>query len=308
MGSEPQEIRTGAQTDFQFCRLLVRLDPRSSQTYPGKVGSSELQNQFPPTEDQLFGETTHVLDRPAHSNRKTGFVWASPHETHPMAPEEPLAQPGIVGEDHPDSQVPSSPPALVVKGGKHPSRPTLAPPSSRGSDLYRRIKRRLGHTFRGLYHKRPLVRSGKQTAYQFPVIESSFIGPKGIQTSLLGSGGSGCHQQYYRGGLHKEEGMRSGSLCALLWRLLSWCNLREICLRVRHIPGRLNVIADKLSRHRQVIQTEWSLHQDVFAQICHRWHLLKVALFATRYNCKLPQFVSPVPNPKAWAVDALSLS
>ena len=81
-----------------------------------------------------------------------------------------------------------------------------------------------------------------------------------------------------------------------------------ICLRARHIPGRLNVIADKLSRHHQVIQTEWSLHPDVFAQICHRWHLPKLDLFVTRYNCKLPQFVSPVPDPKAWAVDALSLS
>ena len=43
--------------------------------------------------------------------------------------------------------------------------------------------------------------------------------------------------------------MRSGSLCALLWRLLCWCNLRQVVLKARHIPGRLNVIADKLSRH-----------------------------------------------------------
>ena len=107
--------------------------------------------------------------------------------------------------------------------------------------------------------------------------------------------------------INKEGGMRSGSLCALLWRLLSWCSLREVCLRARHIPGRLNVIADKLSCHRQVIQTEWSLHPEVFNQICLRWHLPKLDLFATRYNCKLPQFVSPVPDPKAWAVDALSL-
>ena len=49
--------------------------------------------------------------------------------------------------------------------------------------------------------------------------------------------------------------MRSGSLCALLWRLLLWCNQRQIVLRARHIPGHLNVIADKLSRHKQVIQT-----------------------------------------------------
>ena len=31
-------------------------------------------------------------------------------------------------------------------------------------------------------------------------------------------------------------------------------------------------------------------------------------LVATRFNNKLPQFVSPVPDPQAWAVDALSLS
>ena len=30
-------------------------------------------------------------------------------------------------------------------------------------------------------------------------------------------------------------------------------------------------------------------------------------LFATRFNSKLPRFVSPVPEPLAWAVDALSL-
>ena len=47
--------------------------------------------------------------------------------------------------------------------------------------------------------------------------------------------------------INKEGGMRSGSLCVLLWRLLCWCNLRQIVLKARHIPGRLNVIADKLS-------------------------------------------------------------
>ena len=38
------------------------------------------------------------------------------------------------------------------------------------------------------------------------------------------------------------------------------------------------------------------------------WHQPQVDLFATGFNDKLPQFVSPVPDPQAWAVDALSLS
>ena len=108
--------------------------------------------------------------------------------------------------------------------------------------------------------------------------------------------------------INKQGGMRSGSLCALLWRLLSWCHHRGITLRARHIPGRLNVIADKLSRHNQVIQTEWSLSPQVFSQLCSRWPPPLVDLFATRFNHKLPWFVSQVPDQAAWAVDALSLS
>ena len=102
--------------------------------------------------------------------------------------------------------------------------------------------------------------------------------------------------------------MKSGSLCALLWRILSWCTRQQVTLRARHIPDWLNVIADKLSRLGQTIQTEWSLHPEVFQAICSRWHQPQVDLFATRFNNKLPQFVSPVPDPQAWAVDALSLS
>ena len=97
--------------------------------------------------------------------------------------------------------------------------------------------------------------------------------------------------------INKEGGMKSGSLCALLWRLMLWCNQRQIVLRARHIPGHLNVIADKLSRLNQVIQTEWSLLPEVFAQICRRWHRPSVDLFATRFNHKLPRFVSPGSRP-----------
>ena len=107
--------------------------------------------------------------------------------------------------------------------------------------------------------------------------------------------------------INKEGGMKSGSLCALLWRLLFWCNQRQIVLRARQIPGHLNVIADKLSRHRQVIQTEWSLLQEVFNRLCRRWHEPEIDLFATGFNHKLPKFVSPVPDRLAWEVDALSL-
>ena len=107
--------------------------------------------------------------------------------------------------------------------------------------------------------------------------------------------------------INKEGGMKSGPLCALLWRILTWCSQRQVTLKARHIPGHLNVIADKLSRLGQTIQTEWSLLPEVFQQLCNQWHRPQIDLFAMRFNHKLPQFVSPVPDSLAVAVDALTL-
>ena len=38
------------------------------------------------------------------------------------------------------------------------------------------------------------------------------------------------------------------------------------------------------------------------------WHRPQVDMFATKYNCKLAPYVSPVPDPNAWAVDALTVA
>ena len=107
--------------------------------------------------------------------------------------------------------------------------------------------------------------------------------------------------------INEEGGMRSGPLCALLWRILTWCTRNQVTLKARHIQGWQSVVADKLSRLGQTIQTEWSLIQEVFQVICSRWHRPQIDLFATRFNNKLPLFVSLVPDSLATALDTLSL-
>ena len=78
-----------------------------------------------------------------------------------------------------------------------------------------------------------------------------------------------------------KGGMRSGPLCALVWRILTWCTSHQVTLKARHIPGQLNVVADKLSCLGQTIQTEWSLLQEVFQTICRRWDRPQIDLFAS---------------------------
>ena len=99
----------------------------------------------------------------------------------------------------------------------------------------------------------------------------------------------------------------SRSLCQATTELLLWCQDRQIKLLVRHIPGRLNVLADRLSRISSPLQSEWSLKQVVAEQIFIQLGRPMTDLFATRLNNKLPLFVSPVADSSAWAVDAMSI-
>ena len=104
--------------------------------------------------------------------------------------------------------------------------------------------------------------------------------------------------------INKQGGTHSAEMCTLLWKIMTWCHHYQITLKARHIPGCLNVMADLLSRLNQVQSTEWSLHPQVFTQICQKWFTPHVDLFATRLNHKLPLYMSPVPDPNAWDIDA----
>ena len=101
--------------------------------------------------------------------------------------------------------------------------------------------------------------------------------------------------------INKQGGTHSPELCALMWQLLTWCNKHAV-------PGSLNVIADGLSRRNQIQHTEWSLSPQIFKQIAQLWEHPQIDLFATMLNTKLPTYVSPIPDPQAWAVDALNIS
>ena len=106
---------------------------------------------------------------------------------------------------------------------------------------------------------------------------------------------------------NKQGGTHSSEMCALLWKIMTWCHRYQITLKARHIPGCLNVMAD-LSRSNQVQSTEWSLHPQVFKQICLKWFTPHVDLFATLLNNKVPLYMSPVPDQNAWDIDALNIN
>jgi len=108
--------------------------------------------------------------------------------------------------------------------------------------------------------------------------------------------------------INHQGGTRSISLMNETRKLFQVAEKFGITLRARHIPGRLNVLADRLSRENQVLPTEWAMHPEVLKQIWEIWWRPMVDLFATKENHKLSLYVSPVPDDWAMAVDALSMS
>jgi ribonuclease HI len=70
--------------------------------------------------------------------------------------------------------------------------------------------------------------------------------------------------------INKLGGTRSPQLCQITWEMLNWCILHRIQLQAVHIPGVLNVLADRLSR-RLVPHTESELNDQVVQRLFEIW-------------------------------------
>ena len=107
--------------------------------------------------------------------------------------------------------------------------------------------------------------------------------------------------------INKQGGAHSFTLSRRAEQMLLWCQKHRIVLSARYLPGKLNVLADALSRSHLVLPTEWTLAHEVLRPIWKLWGRPHLDLFATRFSKRLPIYVSPVLDPEAWAVDALSI-
>ena len=110
------------------------------------------------------------------------------------------------------------------------------------------------------------------------------------------------------GQIRNQGGTHSLDLFNLISEIFLLADQNQMVLSARHIPGHLNVIADRLSRSHQVLPGEWTLCPHVLQRLWNLWGAPHVDLFATTENARLPTFVSPLPEPGAWKTDALSFS
>jgi hypothetical protein len=108
--------------------------------------------------------------------------------------------------------------------------------------------------------------------------------------------------------INRQGGTVSRSLSLQVEGLLRWAHAQGLTLVAIHVQGAANVLADALSRSHMVVPSEWTLSHRVLARVWLRFFKPILDLFASRFNHRLPVYVSPVPDSRAGAVDALSFS
>ena len=147
----------------------------------------------------------------------------------------------------------------------------------------------MGHSLKRAHCKGNLVSSRKQIAHnKSPGTKSGLSGLKRVPRPLFKQHSPGSHRQHNSGCLYQQR--RGDEVCP---------TVENFVLVHQETGNPQGTSHPRLAERdsRQAIQT-WPDHSEVFKAICSRWHQPQVDMFATRFNNKLPQFVSPVPDPQ----------
>jgi hypothetical protein len=107
--------------------------------------------------------------------------------------------------------------------------------------------------------------------------------------------------------INKMGGTHSQVLSNLALDLWEWCIRNKMEVSAQHLPGCLNVRADRESRHL-LDSSDWKLDPAMFQLLVGKWGPLEIDLFASRLTYQLPQFVSWRPDPLAVHADAFSIN
>lgn len=105
--------------------------------------------------------------------------------------------------------------------------------------------------------------------------------------------------------INNQGGTHAPILSQRVEEILLWALQKNLLLSAKHVAGSNNIMADLLSRRDKVIPTEWMLNQKILHRLWERWEKPHIDLFATKFNKRLPIYISPVQDPDAYGVDAM---
>ena len=230
LGREPQEIRAGAQTDLQFWGLPIRFDPRRPtperwEALNSKINSllerssclvrqlMSLIGLLTATEKQVPSGRLHM--RPIQWHLKNH--WHIPESLEKVIPIPRSLHPHLLWWLKEENILPGQ--------NLHPLRHAV--------QIFTDASNEGWGAHLGDYNARGGWSVPESRLHiNFLELKAVLLALKAFEPLCQGRIALvATDNTTVVAYINKEGGMRSGSLCALLWRLLSWCNLRKICPR-----------------------------------------------------------------------------
>ena len=144
----------------------------------------------------VSGPPVHVPHRASDSHRKASTV----------ALKEQLEDTRITRKGDTSPQVAPPPPKVVAGGKQCATSSTITPSKTCSTDIYRCIKRRVGHSLKRAHCKGNQVPSRKQVAYKPLGTKGGLPGLKRVQRPCFEQHSSGGHRQHNSGCLYKQRG------------------------------------------------------------------------------------------------------
>ena len=135
-------------------------------------------------------------------NGENGLGGTPSHEALSLSAQGALEISSVVGQPPSLDRSHFSTPRIVAKSHKRDE--TCRPSSQRPQypTIYRRLKRRLGHSLRANLYKRSVVRQGKKATHKCSRAEGSFSGPSKVQGPVSKPNSVGCYRQLNSSSLH----------------------------------------------------------------------------------------------------------
>ena len=133
-----------------------------------------------------------------------------------------------------------------------------SPSCSSDSPLYRFQPRGLGSSHGPTFGIRVLISSMEDPAHQCSRDAGSMLALQAFADYIKGNSILlFTDKTTVAAYLNRQGGTHSQSLCNMAVEIMLWCAKNRVHIKARYLPGRLNALADCLSRKGNVVQTEW---------------------------------------------------
>ena len=201
-----QEVRTCPNTTVRLHRLPLPARYWSCETHSGQMveDSRDISNNLKQICRQC--KTSYVNHWIACISGENSTYGQDTHETFSVASQESLEIPDVSELTNSLDSDNDTTRGMVARPHKSNVRTITTSQGSRNTHLYRRLKRRLGRSYRQRFSKRTMVSSRTAPSYQPVRTKSSDSGSATLPPALQRETGSNCLRQHDSGVLYQQTG------------------------------------------------------------------------------------------------------